>query len=82
MESEHQERNHEKIIHVNKTEIRVKEDELTGRQILERANLSPNDYDLFLVEHGHDGPQIQPDQVVKIKNGERFHAIRKVVPYG
>lgn len=80
MESENRE--HEKIIHVNKTEIRVTEDELTGRQILEKAHLNPNDYDLFLVEHGHDGPQIQPDQVVKIKNGERFHAIKKVVPYG
>ena len=70
----------EKVIFVNKNQIRVDEDRLTGNQILAIAGIS-QDYDLFLVQ-GQDSQKIEPDQVVEIKNGLRFRVIIKVVPYG
>ena len=70
----------EKVIFVNKDKFKVEEDELTGRQILALAGIN-QDYDLFLVQ-GKCSDKIEPDQVVKIKNGLRFHVIIKVVPYG
>lgn len=70
----------EKVIFVNKNQIRVDEDQLTGSQILALADIS-QDYDLFLVQ-GQDSQKIEPDQVVEIKNGLRFRVIIKVVPYG
>lgn len=79
MEPPHKE--HEKIIFVNKKEIRVAEDDLTGKQILEKAGFDPNQYDLFLV-HGQTGQKIEPDQRLEIKNGMHFNAILRNVPYG
>lgn len=79
MESPHKEQ--EKIIFVNKKEIRVAEDDLTGKQILEKAGFDPNQYDLFLV-HGQTGQKIEPDQRLEIKNGMHFNAILRNVPYG
>ena len=70
----------EKVIFVNKNQIRVDEDKLTGSQILALAGIS-QDYDLFLVQ-GQDSQKIEPEQVVEIKNGLRFRVIIKVVPYG
>ena len=71
----------ETIIFVNKKQIRVTEDSLTGKQILEKAGFNVNEYDLFLV-HGQNSQKIEPDQVVAIKNGLHFNAILKSVPYG
>ena len=81
MESKNKNQEREKIIHVNKTQIRVIEDRLTGRQILERAGMSLTECDLFLAD-SHDPQPIGLDQIVEIKNGLRFHAICKVVPLG
>jgi hypothetical protein len=81
MESESKTKEHEKIIFVNKKQIHVSEDSLTGRQILEKAGFDPNQYDLFLV-HGQNSQKIEPDQSVEIKNGLHFNAILKSVPYG
>lgn len=81
MESESKHKEHEKVIFVNKKEIRVDEDDLTGKQILEKAGFDPNQYDLFLV-HGQTGQKIEQDQHVEIKNGMHFNAILKSVPYG
>lgn len=69
-----------KVIFVNKNQFRVDADELTGSQILQIAGID-QDYDLFLVR-GQDSNKIEPDEIVKIKNGMRFHVIIKVVPYG
>jgi len=71
----------EKTIFVNKKKIRVKEDHLTGKQILEKAGFSTDEYDLYLVQ-GQKSEQVKPDQKVHIKNDMRFNAIRKEVPYG
>ena len=79
-DSEHSQ-NHTKIIFVNKKEIRVEEDKLTGKEILARAGLDPNSYDLFLV-HGQKSEKIESDQVIEIKNGLHFNAILRSVPYG
>jgi len=70
----------EKVIFVNREKFKVEEDELTGSQILALAGIS-QDYDLFLVQ-GQCSDKIEPNQVVKIKNGLRFRVIIKVVPYG
>ena len=70
-----------KVIFVNKKKIRVTEESLTGKQILERAGLEPEKYDLFLVR-GQNSEKIEPDQSVEIKNGLHFNAILKSVPYG
>lgn len=72
---------HEKVIFVNKKQIKVTEDSLTGRQILEKAGYSVDQYDLFLV-HGQNSQKIGPDEKVEIKNGMHFNAILKSVPYG
>lgn len=72
---------HTKIIFVNKKELHVVEDHLTGKEILSRAGFDPNSYDLFLV-HGQKSEKIESDQSVLIKNGEHFNAILRSVPYG
>ena len=72
---------YKKVIFVNKKEITVTEDKLNGKQILTLARLKPEEYDLFLV-HGQTSEKIEPDQTVEIKDGMRFNAILKSVPYG
>lgn len=73
--------NGKKVIFVNKKEIEVKEDSLTGKQILEKADFDVGKYDLFLIE-GQNSEKIKLEQIVQIKNGLRFHAILKDAPYG
>ena len=70
-----------KVIFVNKKEITVREDKLDGAQILTLARLEPEKYDLFLIR-GQHSDKIKPNQVVEIKDGMRFNAILKSVPYG
>ena len=70
-----------KIIFVNKTQIRVEGDTLTGKQILEQAGFNAAEYDLFLRD-GPESKKIGQDDSVSIKNGLRFNAIRREVPYG
>jgi hypothetical protein len=72
---------HEYVIFVNKKQLKVSEDKLTGQKILTIAGYDVNQYDLFLV-HGQQSEQIQPNQVVEIKNGMHFNAILKSAPYG
>lgn len=72
---------HGNIIFVNKKQIPVTEDVLTGQQILEKAGLDVNQYDLFQV-HGQTSQKIEPNQSVDIRNGLHFNAILKSVPYG
>lgn len=71
----------EKVILVNKKQIKVTEDSLTGKQILEKAGYSVDQYDLFLV-HGQNSQKIGSDEKIDIKNGMHFNAILKSVPYG
>lgn len=80
-ENDKPDQNEYKIIYVNKKEIRVKEDVLTGKQILEYAKLEVDKYDLFLVK-GKDSERIQDNQPCEINNKMQFHAILKSVPYG
>jgi len=72
---------HEKVIFVNKKQIKVIADSLNGKQILELAGYDPNQYDLFLV-HGQNSQKIELEQMIEIKNGMHFNAILKSVPYG
>lgn len=73
--------NKEYVIFVNKQQVKVTEDKLTGKQILEKAGISPNEYDLYLV-HGQKSQKIELDQVVDIQNGLHFNAIVRSAPYG
>ena len=66
---------------VNKTRIRVSEDSLDGRQILELAGFNPNEYDLFQIS-GQDNNMVEPGKPVVIEDGMRCNAILKNVPYG
>ena len=75
------EENNKKIISVNGKEIPVTENQLDGEQILTLARLKSNEYDLFLV-HGQSSEKIEVKQIVDIKDGMRFNAILKSVPYG
>ena len=70
-----------KTIYVNKKEIRVKENVLAGKQILEYAELDVDKYDLFLVQ-GQDSERIPDNRPLEIKNEMQFHAILKSVQYG
>lgn len=71
----------EKTIFVNNKKLLVKENYLTGKEILERANFDPDQYDLYLV-HGQKSEPIKLDQKVHIVDDMHFNAIRKDVPYG
>ena len=71
----------DKVIFINKIKIRVIEDELTVREIAERAGLNPGEYDLFL-PGGQNCDPLKPDDIIPIKNGLHFRALLKVVPYG
>ena len=75
------EENNKKTISVNGKEIPVTERQLDGEQILTLARLKSNEYDLFLV-HGQSSEKIEVKQIVDIKDGMRFNAILKSVPYG
>lgn len=68
-------------IFINKKLYKTSADKLTGTQILQLASLSPDQYDLFLVQ-GERSKQIQPDEVVEIENGMHFNAITKGVNFG
>lgn len=81
MANEEKSKPQEKVIFVNKKQIKVEEDQLTGDQILQRAGYDVTQYDLFLV-HGQSSQKVEPNQTVDIKNGLHFNAILKSVPYG
>ena len=54
---------------------------MTGKQILEYANLDVTEYDLFLVQ-GQNSKRIPDNQTCNIEDKMQFHAILKSVPYG
>ena len=68
-------------IRVNKKFVRVAGDPLDGRQILDLAGFSPDEYDLFRVS-GQDSKKIEPGRPVAIEDGMQCNAILKSVPYG
>lgn len=72
---------HVKTIFVNKKKFEVKEEKLSGAQILQLAGFDSNQYDLFLI-HGQKSEKIEADHFVTIENGMHFNAILKSVPYG
>lgn len=82
MTAEKQECETAKEIFVNKVKIRVEANVLTGKAILELAGFNPQEYDLYLKDEGPQEKKIGFDELVPIKNGLRFNAIRREVPYG
>ena len=81
MEQERKEKNKDMIIFVNKAKIPVVEDKLSGAEIIQKAGLDVNQYDLFHVR-GQTSTKIESDHQIEIQNGLHFNAILKSVPYG
>lgn len=82
MSEEHEHgHDHMKTIFVNKKKFDVKEEKLSGAQILQLAGFDSNQYDLFLI-HGQKSEKIESGTFVTIENGMHFNAILKSVPYG
>lgn len=81
MEQERKDKNKDMIIFVNKAKILVVEDKLSGAEIIQKAGLDVNQYDLFHVQ-GQTSTKIESDNQVEIQNGLHFNAILKSVPYG
>ncbi len=71
----------EYVVFVNKQQVKLTEDRLTGKQILEKAGINPNEFDLYLVQ-GQNSQKIELNQTVDIKNGLHFNAIVRSAPYG
>ena len=69
-------------IYVNRTEISIKEgDVLTGKEIIEKAGLNSNEYNLFQID-GQKSKKIRNEENVTVKNGTQFNCITMDVPYG
>jgi hypothetical protein len=71
----------ERIIFVNRKQLKVEQDNLTGSEILQLAGYDPSQYDLYLV-HGQESTKVEPSQLVEIKLDMHFNAILRNVPYG
>lgn len=70
----------EKKIHVfiNRRKLELPQAETTGAELLEAAGFEGADWDLFELQGEGDptgGQLIQADQVLHLKNGERFRVI-------
>jgi hypothetical protein len=73
----------EGVFHVNEREGRVAAhgEDLTGREILDRVGLSADRYELFTIEHGKTGPEVKPDQTIRVKPGDHFRATLRDTNY-
>ncbi|HEV2119296.1 MAG TPA: multiubiquitin domain-containing protein [Candidatus Bathyarchaeia archaeon] len=69
------------LIFVNKKELKVQEEVLTGQQILTAAGYDPSQYSLYLIR-GQKSDPIQPGEPVKMENGLHFNAILSNAQYG
>ncbi len=69
--------------HVNEREGKVapRGEDLTGREILARAGLSADKYELWTVVHGKSGAEIGPDQKHRVKPGDHFRATIRGTDY-
>lgn len=73
----------EGVFHVNERKGRVNAhgEDLLGREILERVELSAERYELFVVEHGKTGAEIPPDVSHRVKPGDHFRATIRNTDY-
>jgi uncharacterized protein len=68
-------------ISINKSEYLVDKLKLNGSEILNLANLSSNQYSLFLIK-GNNQKEINADEYVKMKDGLCFQAIISDIKFG
>ena len=66
---------------VNRQIVRVSDAVLDASQILERAEMSPDEYDLFYAS-GQNSIKMEPDAPVKVEDGAQYNAILKSVSFG
>lgn len=65
-------------VFVNRKKVDLDVDSLTGAQLLERAGFQGQDWDLLQLQGEGDpsgGEVILKDQVLALKNGDRFRVI-------
>ncbi|MDX6650402.1 MAG: Multiubiquitin [Solirubrobacteraceae bacterium] len=65
-------------VFVNRRKLELHQAEITGAELLKVAGFEGNDWDLFQLKGEGDptgGQLIQADQVLHLKNGERFRVI-------
>lgn len=56
-------------------------EDLTGREILSRAGLSAEKYELWTVVAGKTGQEIKPEQTHRVKPGDHFRATIRGTDY-
>ena len=80
---DHQEETGTAVYHVNSRKGRVDPhgEDLEGKEILSRAGLSSDKYELFTVVDGKTGAEIKPDQTYHVKPGEHFRATIRGTDY-
>lgn len=65
-------------VFVNHRKIELEQTELTGEQLLKEAGFTGSEWDLLKLQGEGDptgGELIMSDQMVTVKNGERFRVI-------
>jgi len=56
-------------------------EEITGREILSRAGLSADKYELWTVVAGKTGAEVKPDECHPVKPGDHFRATIRGTDY-
>ena len=72
------------VYHVNKDRkgrVDPHGETLEGREILSRAGLSAEKYELWTVVDGHTGAEIKPDDTHPVKPGDHFRATIRGTDY-
>ena len=65
-------------VFVNRRKVDLGQEELTGEQLLRKAEFAGNDWDLLRLQGEGDptgGELIMFNQLIKVKNGEHFRVI-------
>lgn len=71
------------VYHVNQEKglVAPHGEDLPGREILRRAGFNFEKYELFTVEHGKTGREIQPDETHHVRPGAHFRATIRGTDY-
>ncbi len=65
-------------VFVNRQKVELDTEEMTGKQLIQAAGFQGQEWDLFQL-HGEGDPTggqlIQADEILQLKNGDRFRVI-------
>lgn len=68
-------------VNERKGKVDPRGEDLRGREILARAGLGAEKYELWTVVHGKAGAEIEPDQTHPVKPGDHFRATIRGTDY-